>query len=75
VPTTIDIRDFPGRLVETLEAVAAGTEIILADGSTPRARLVPLGANPRVAGLHPGVITTTPDFDIPLPDDFWTNRQ
>jgi hypothetical protein len=27
---------------------------------------------PRVAGLHPGVIWTSHDFDEPLPDDFWT---
>lgn len=74
MPTSIDIRDLPGRLVEALEAVSAGAEVILADGPTPRARLVPLGANPRVAGLHPGVITTTPDFDIPLPDEFWAGR-
>jgi hypothetical protein len=27
---------------------------------------------PRVAGLHPGAIWTSDDFDEPLPDDFWT---
>ena len=73
--TTIDIRDLPGRLVEAIEAVSAGADVILVDGPTPRARLVPLETSPRVAGLHPGVITTTPDFDSPLPDEFWVGRQ
>jgi len=25
----------------------------------------------RVAGLHPGAIWTSDDFDDPLPDEFW----
>jgi predicted DNA-binding antitoxin AbrB/MazE fold protein len=26
---------------------------------------------PRILGLHRGAITTTDDFDDPLPDEFW----
>lgn len=26
----------------------------------------------RAAGLHPGAIQPAPDFDDPLPDEFWT---
>ena len=70
--TTIDIRDLPARLEEALELAASGGEVILTDGATPRARIVPLpGASLRVAGLHAGAIQTAPDFDAPLPDDFW----
>jgi antitoxin (DNA-binding transcriptional repressor) of toxin-antitoxin stability system len=74
MPTTIDIRDLPVRLGEALEHVAAGREVILADGPTPRARLVPLAAPRRTAGLHAGAITASPDFDAPLPDEFWAGR-
>jgi len=61
--TAIDIRDLPARLEEALALAAAGHEVILLDGPTPRARLVPYGpAPPRVAGLHAGAIQSAPDF-------------
>jgi len=70
--TAIDIRELPARLDEALALAAAGGEVILLDGSTPRARLVPIDvARPRVLGLHPGAIQPAPDFDAPLPEDFW----
>jgi len=75
MPTTIDIRDLPARLNEALALTAAGHEVVLLDGSTPRARLVPLAeAAVRVAGLHAGAIQPAADFDAPLPDDFWVGR-
>ena len=70
--TAIDVRELPARLDEALALAAAGGEVILLDGSTPRARLMPLGpAPPRVAGLHPGALQPASDFDASLPDDFW----
>ena len=70
--TTIDIRELPARLDEALALASAGGEVILLEGSTPRARLVPFGpASPRIAGLHAGAMQPAPDFDAPLPDDFW----
>jgi antitoxin (DNA-binding transcriptional repressor) of toxin-antitoxin stability system len=73
--TAIDIRELPARLDEVLALASAGGEVILLDGSTPRARLVPLGpAPPRAAGLHPAALQPAPDFDAPLPDDFWAGR-
>jgi antitoxin (DNA-binding transcriptional repressor) of toxin-antitoxin stability system len=70
--TTIDIRELPARLEEALALATSGGEVILTDGATPRARIVPLGgASPRVPGLHAGAIQTAPDFDAPLPDAFW----
>jgi antitoxin (DNA-binding transcriptional repressor) of toxin-antitoxin stability system len=71
---TIDIRDLPARLDELLALAAAGHEVILLDGSSPRARLVPLHPSERLPGLHPGAAQMAPDFDAPLPDDFWTGR-
>jgi antitoxin (DNA-binding transcriptional repressor) of toxin-antitoxin stability system len=74
--TTIDIRELPGRIDEALARAIAGEEVVLLDGTTPRARLVPIsGANGnRVAGLHAGAIQPAPDFDAPLPDEFWAGQ-
>jgi antitoxin (DNA-binding transcriptional repressor) of toxin-antitoxin stability system len=70
---TVEISDLPGQFAEIVSLAAAGTEVILTEGNVPRAKLVPLPApsRPRVLGLHPGAISTAPDFDAPLPDDFW----
>jgi antitoxin (DNA-binding transcriptional repressor) of toxin-antitoxin stability system len=74
--TMIDIRELPDRLEEALAVAASGGEVILTDGAAPRARIVPCGAaNPRVAGLHAGAIEAAPDFDAPLPDDFWIGQR
>jgi antitoxin (DNA-binding transcriptional repressor) of toxin-antitoxin stability system len=73
--TAIDIRELPARLEEALALASAGVEVILLDGSTPRARLVPLAQTPqRAAGLHPGALQAASDFDAPLPDDFLAAR-
>lgn len=71
---TVEVHEAQQHLVELVAQVAAGTEIILTDGQTPRARLVPVDtvATGRVPGLHAGSITISADFDAPLPDDFWT---
>jgi antitoxin (DNA-binding transcriptional repressor) of toxin-antitoxin stability system len=73
VTKTIDIQEAQRQLPELVSLVVAGAEVILTEGPTPLVRLVPI-ASPhpaRVAGLHPGAITTTDDFDAPLPDEFW----
>jgi len=73
--TAIDIRELPTRLDEALALASAGGEVILLEGSTPRARLVPFASPPlRAAGLHPGALQPAPDFDAPLPDDFWAGQ-
>jgi antitoxin (DNA-binding transcriptional repressor) of toxin-antitoxin stability system len=71
---TVEVREAQQHLLELVAQVAAGTEILLTDGQTPRARLVPVTTTTarRVPGLHPNSITTSADFDAPLPDDFWT---
>lgn len=73
--TTIDIRELPARLNEVLAPASAGGEVILLDGSTPRARLVPFAPiPPRTAGLHRGALQPASDFDAPLPNDFWAGK-
>jgi prevent-host-death family protein len=70
--TQIDVRELPARFAELLSSAATGTEIIVTEGNVPRARLVPLATGPnRIPGLHPGAITTTQDFDAPLPEEYW----
>jgi len=68
----IDIKEAQTRFQELLSQVVSGVELILMDGMTPIARVVPVSS--RVAGLHAGAIWTSPDFDDPLPDEFWMGR-
>jgi antitoxin (DNA-binding transcriptional repressor) of toxin-antitoxin stability system len=74
VTKTIDLHEDKPQLNELLPLVTAGTEIILTEGDTPVARLVPFSAVPgsRVPGLHAGTAWLSPDFNAPLPDEFWT---
>jgi antitoxin (DNA-binding transcriptional repressor) of toxin-antitoxin stability system len=70
---SVEIHEAQQHLAELVAQVATGTEIILLEGQTPRARLVPLISQTvqRVPGLHAGSVTMHADFDQPLPDDFW----
>jgi antitoxin (DNA-binding transcriptional repressor) of toxin-antitoxin stability system len=70
---TVDLDEAQMNLKELSSLVLAGTEIILTEGSTPLARLVPIVplTEPRTAELHPGAIWISDDFDAPLPDEFW----
>jgi len=69
---TIDVRKKLPDLKGLLSLMADGTEVVLTEGNTPIARLVPIGK--RVAGLHAGAIWTSEDFDESLPDEFWTGN-
>lgn len=73
---TIDVQEAQMSLKELLSLVVEGTEIVLTEGSTPLARLVPITSptTPRIAGLHSQVIWTSDDFDQPLPEEFWTSE-
>ena len=65
----INVKEARVRLQELLSQITSGVEWILTDGLTPVARLVPISS--RVAGLH---VWTSPDFDEPLPEEFWTGN-
>ena len=73
---TIDIRELPTKLDEALRHAAAGDEVLLVDGLTPRAKLVSIQKQvPRVPGLHAGGMSMSPDFNEPLPDEFWEGKR
>lgn len=72
--TTIDVHELPERFAEVIAIAAAGGDVIVTEDTIPRARLVALApTRGRRAGLHPGAITATDDFDAPLPEEFWTD--
>jgi prevent-host-death family protein len=73
---TVDVREAQENLTELVSEVAAGTEVILTQESIPVVRMVPIVSSTplRVAGLHPGAIWTSDDFDEPLPDEFWLGK-
>ena len=67
MPTTIvDVREMQARLTELISLVSTETEVILTDGNTPLARVIPFtsGMKRRVAGLHAEAIETSEEFDI-----------
>ena len=73
--TVVAIQELPARFDELLKLAAAGNEILVSDGTAPRARLIPYAVpQERVAGLHVGAAQISADFDAPLPDEFWTGR-
>jgi len=69
---TVDINEV--QWTKLLALVKTGTEIILMEGNTLIAHLVPVPSSPsstRLPGLHLGAIWASDDFDQPLPDEFW----
>lgn len=70
----IDVKKENMPLQKLLELVASGLDVVLTEGKSPVARLVPVSRKvkkPRVPGLSKGKIWISPDFDAPLPDEFW----
>jgi antitoxin (DNA-binding transcriptional repressor) of toxin-antitoxin stability system len=69
----VEIGETEASLRDLLSLVVSGDEVVFAENSRPVARLVPvpLPSGKRVANLHRGEPMPTPDFDDPLPDDFW----
>ena len=66
------------KLRDLLAVALAGNEVIITEHGTPIARLVPVIAHSkkrRVAGLNRGTISTSEDFDAPLPDEFWLGQE
>jgi prevent-host-death family protein len=68
---TVTIHQAKTNLSKLIERASQGEEIIIARGSMPVARLVPLGAvkGKRQPGSWKGKFELGPDFFEPLPDD------
>lgn len=68
---TITIHKAKTNLSRLIERAAAGEEIIIARGSKPVARLVPIGAvkGKRQPGSMKGKLEIGPEFFEPVPDD------
>lgn len=72
---TIDVNELPARYAEAVEHARRGDEVLITAAGQPSARLVPLPApatRPRVLGMHAGATTLPPDFNEPLPAEFWS---
>ncbi len=68
---TVDVQEEWKQLRDLLNQVRQGVEVVLTEEGKPVARLVPVKT--RTPGLHAGAISTSDDFDEPLPDDWWSN--
>jgi antitoxin (DNA-binding transcriptional repressor) of toxin-antitoxin stability system len=72
---TFDLTEETPPLSELLSLAREGHEVVLMEGETLLARLVPAQFPPsRVGGLNEGAIWTSDDFDTPLPDKFWLGK-
>ncbi len=70
---TVEVQEADPKLKNLLTQVAAGKEVVFKQGDRLVARLVPAGR--RIAGLHVGKVMISPDFDEPLPDEFWVGEK
>lgn len=80
--TDVDFQELPARLNEIIALANAGQEVVLTEHGTAKAKLVPLSneaakapSEPRTLGLRPGAIILAPDFNDPLPDEFWMGEE
>jgi prevent-host-death family protein len=68
--TTINIYEAKAQLSKLVDRAAAGEEVIIARSGKPVARLTQL-SSPKSQirfGVLKGRVTTSPDFDEPLPE-------
>jgi prevent-host-death family protein len=75
---SVSIDEAQDKLPDLLAQALAGNEVIITEHGTPVVRLVPVVTCPtkkRVAGLNRGAISTSEDFDEPLPDKFWLGHE
>ena len=75
MPMTVEVTEMPGRLKELLRIVESGIEVLLRDGDSTAKLTMALPTRgphePRILGLHAGAAIMSPDFDDPLPDEYW----
>ena len=69
----VDIAEAQTKLKDLVRQFVSGAHVVLSENEKPVVQIVPVSA--RVAGLHAGAISTSEDFDTPLPDEFWSAGQ
>ena len=57
------------QLSKLIDAALAGEEVVIAKGSKPVVRLVPIAQSGFRLGLLEGVVSPPPDFLEPMPED------
>jgi antitoxin (DNA-binding transcriptional repressor) of toxin-antitoxin stability system len=69
----VTVQEAEGHLLELIGLVEQGEEVVITYDDQPKVKLVPIVEPPqkRVFGQHRGQVWMSPDFDDPLPDDFW----
>lgn len=69
--TTVTIHEAKTNLSRLIQKVSAGEEVVIARGSKPVAKLVPVGEvkGKRQPGSLKGKLHAGPEFFEPLPDD------
>jgi len=69
---TVDIDDTQEKWADLIALAQNGTEVILANGITPLARIVPVepAKKKRILGLHKGQGWMRDDFDAPMTEEF-----
>ena len=72
---TVTVQEAEGHLLELIGLAEQGEEVVITHNDQPKVKLVPLvqPSKKRVFGRHRGKVRMRPDFDDPLPDDFWLN--
>lgn len=68
--TTIPLQKAQKQFSRLLQLVSQGNEVVITKNDLPFVRLVP-ATEPRIANLHKGAMQMKPDFNEPLPDEFW----
>lgn len=67
---TVHVEEMAQRLPALLMDIAAGMEVVVLEGETPIARLIPPGTGPeRTLGFARGLFVVPDDFDAPLPEE------
>lgn len=72
MPKIVNVAEAKAHLPELIERAAGGEEIILGRAGKPRAKLVPLGPDPRTLrtpGKGKGRFRVKKGFDDALPED------
>ncbi len=69
----VEVQEAKESLDELMDEAAGGGEVVIERGDGAAFRLVPV-LKRRIAGLHPGAIGVSDDFDDPLPDSFWSSE-